>query len=71
MVSNYVIGGGKLEKVFLDIMVNGKHYAQLPYLHKSGENYNVNEIAKYIYIKLPSLRTKTNVEVAFSNNRVI
>lgn len=51
-----IITVGDMDKIYLDIMVNGRFYRQIP-INKSY-TYDYNEMVRYVEDKFPSLINK-------------
>lgn len=58
-----------MKKVYLDIMVDGMFYCQLPYLYLPFMEIDIREVEAYVLEKRPSLKGK-NINIAFSNERI-
>ncbi len=56
--------------VYLDVMVDGRFYRQLPYSCCPLWPVSEREATEYARKKIPSLEHKRNVRVELSNNRV-
>jgi hypothetical protein len=50
---------GDMDKIYLDIMVHGRFYKQIPYEHSTLFKIDYNDIIKYVLEKCPSLTNKT------------
>lgn len=56
--------------VYLDVMVDGRFYRQLPYSYCPLWPATERELTEYARKKIPSLEHKRNVIAQLSNNRV-
>lgn len=56
--------------IYLDVMVDGRFYRQLPYHYHSHSVIDFRNVKKYILSELPTL-TRKNWKVGFSKDRVI
>ena len=61
---------GKLEVVYLDVMVEGRHVLQLPYPHRPDSLGEARDIVDYVLSKKPSPKYQ-DMTREFSNQRVI
>ena len=55
-----------MEKVFLDIMVNGKFYKQLTYYYRKLFIIDADEVKAFVLQKLPTLKNK-EFTIKFTN----
>ena len=58
-----------MEKVFLDIMVNGKFYQQLTYNYSELFIIDADEVKAFVLKKLPTLKNK-EFTIKFTNNKI-
>jgi len=47
-----------IKRVYIDVMVGGRFYRQLPYNVIGGGNITIPTLQKYVCEKLPTLRNK-------------
>ena len=58
-----------MEKVYLDIMVNGKFYKQLTYNYSELFIIDADEVKAFVLKKLPTLKNKEFI-IKFTNNKI-
>ena len=58
-----------MEKVYLDIMVNGKFYKQLTYYYSKIFIIDADEVKAFVLQKLPTLKNK-EFTIKFTNNKI-
>lgn len=59
-----------IRRVYIDIMIGGRFYRQLPYNVINKGNVAISELQAYVCRKLPTLKDKTYT-FNFSSNRVL
>lgn len=59
-----------MQTIYLDIMVGGRFYKQLPYTYCPLWPVDTDEVHDFVVRNLPSLRNKT-FNICFSNSKVI
>ena len=58
-----------MEKVYLDIMVNGKFYKQLTYNYSKLFIIDADEVKAFVLQKLATLKNK-EFTIKFTNNKI-
>ena len=58
-----------MEKVYLDIMVNGKFYKQLTYNYSKLFIIDADEVKTFVLQKLPTLKNK-EFTIKFTTNKI-